>query len=350
MTIHEILKLAVDNGGSDIHLTVGLPPMLRQSGELKPIGGDILNRQDTTGYVKDLLNEEQFEAFEKKGELDLAYSFPGVARFRLNVFKQRSNDAVVMRVIASDVPDSGKLGLPEPILKLANHKRGLVLVTGPTGSGKSTTLAALIDLINRNRNEHILTLEDPIEYLHNHKKSVVNQREIGNDSLTYASALKAALRQDPDVILVGEMRDIETISIAITAAETGHVVLSTLHTIGAAKTVDRIIDVFPPFQQQQVRVQLSTVLQAVVSQQLIPKKEGKGRVAAFEIMIATPAIRNLIREGKTHQIASSIQTGISMGMQSMDGSIANLYREGKISREEAISFAVDPESLMKMIA
>lgn len=349
MTIHDILKLAVDTGGSDIHLTVGLPPMLRQSGELKPMGEEVLNPQDITTFVKDLLTEEQFEAFRNKGELDLAYSFPGVARFRLNVFKQRSHDAVVMRVIASDVPDPKVLNLPDPILKLANHKRGLILVTGPTGSGKSTTLAALIDLINQSRNEHILTLEDPIEYLHTHKKSVVNQREIGNDSGTYASALKAALRQDPDVILVGEMRDIETISIAITAAETGHVVLSTLHTIGAAKTVDRIIDVFPPFQQQQVRVQLSSIIQAVISQQLIPKKEGKGRAAAFEIMIATPAIRNLIREGKTHQIASSIQTGMAMGMQSMDGAIAKLYREGKISKEDAISYAVDQESLQKMM-
>jgi twitching motility protein PilT len=252
-------------------------------------------------------------------------------------------------LVASRIPDPEELGLPISVTELAKKNRGLILVTGPTGSGKSTTLASLINMINQQRGDHILTLEDPIEYLHRHNKSIVNQREIGHDSQSYANALRAALRQDPDVILVGEMRDLETISIAITAAETGHLVLSTLHTIGAAKTIDRVIDIFPPFQQQQIRVQMSTVLEAVISQQLIPKKDKQGRVAAIEVMIANPAIRNLIREGKSHQITSIIQTGMKYGMQTMDHSLADLYKKGVISREEAVMYAVDQDVLSRML-
>ena len=257
---------------------------------------------------------------------------------------------MALRVVASEIPEPDKLGIPKAVIDLYSKTRGLILVTGPTGSGKSTTLASLINIINREREAHILTLEDPIEYLHKHRKSIVNQREIGSDTKSYANALRAALRQDPDVILVGEMRDLETISIAITAAETGHLVLSTLHTIGAAKTIDRIIDVFPPYQQQQIRVQMSSVLQAVISQQLIKRKNLEGRVAAIEVMLATPAISNLIREGKTHQINSIIQTGAKYGMQTMDNAILQLYREGKISRESAIIYAVDTEYVNKMLS
>jgi twitching motility protein PilT len=281
--------------------------------------------------------------------MDLSFSLAGIGRFRVNVFKQRGTMAAAIRLVASKIPNPEDLGLPSSVIELSKKTRGLILVTGPTGSGKSTTLASLINLINHERADHILTLEDPIEYLHRHHKSIVNQREIGHDSQSYANALRAALRQDPDVILVGEMRDLETISIAITAAETGHLVLSTLHTVGAAKTIDRIIDVFPPSQQQQIRIQMSTVLQAVISQQLLPRRDKSGRVAAIEVMIANPAIRNLIREGKTHQITSSIQTGLKFGMQTMDGALADLYRKGIITREDAMTYAVDQEMLSKLL-
>ncbi|NLY44097.1 MAG: type IV pilus twitching motility protein PilT [Clostridiaceae bacterium] len=347
--IQEILKYSIEKGASDIHLTVGIPPTMRINGQLIQIGESRLKAEDTEKLVRQMLTEQQFHRFLEKGELDLSISEHGIGRFRVNVFKQRGTMAAAIRPVASRIPDAEELGLPASVIELSKKTRGLILVTGPTGSGKSTTLASLINLINHQRHEHILTLEDPIEYLHKHDKSIVNQREIGYDSQSYASALKAALRQDPDVILVGEMRDLETISIALTAAETGHLVLSTLHTVGAAKTIDRIIDIFPPYQQQQVRLQMSTVLQAVISQQLLPCKNRKGRVAAVEVMIVNPAIRNMIREGKTHQITSAIQTGIKYGMQTMDHALADLYRRGMITKEDAMMYAVDQEILGKML-
>jgi twitching motility protein PilT len=283
------------------------------------------------------------------GELDVSYALAGVGRFRVNAFRQRGSDALVLRLIALKIPTLETLGMP-PILKALTEKtRGLVLVTGPTGSGKSTTLAAMINEINLTRSAHVITLEDPIEYLHRHNKSIINQREIGNDTKSYANALKSVLREDPDVILVGEMRDLETIGIAITAAETGHLVFSTLHTIGASKTVDRVIDVFPPNQQQQIRVQLAAVLEGVLSQQLLERIDEEGRACAMEIMITTPAIRNLIREGKTHQIDSMVQTGTKYGMKAMDASLAELYKKGFISDDEALTYAVDGETLARQL-
>lgn len=349
MNFREILDYATKNSASDIHITVGVPPTLRINGSLIAINQEKLTPEDTAKMVEEILGEEHLERLEKKGEVDLSYSIKGLGRFRVNIYRQRGSYSLAMRLVALNIPTLEQLGLPPVIKELARKSRGLVLVTGPTGSGKSTTLAAMIDLINSERNCHIITLEDPIEYLHKHKKSIVNQREIGYDSESFASALRAALRQDPDVILVGEMRDLETISIAITAAETGHLVLSTLHTIGADKTIDRIIDVFPPYQQQQIKVQLSTVLQGVISQNLIARKDGRGRVAAAEVMIATPAIRNLIREGKSHQILTSMQTGGKYGMQTMDFSLAQLYRQGVISYESALLYSSSEEALLRFV-
>ena len=290
------------------------------------------------------------EKFREFGEVDFSYSVKQVGRFRVNVFMQKECWAAALRVISTEIPTMDELGLPKRILEqLAQSKRGLILVTGPTGSGKSTTLATMIDYMNRTRQEHILTLEDPIEYVHQHKNCMVNQREIGADSRSYANGLRAALREDPDVILVGEMRDQETISTAITAAETGHLVLSTLHTIGAVQTVDRIIDVFPPYQQQQIRVQLSNILVAVISQQLMPRGDQKGRCIALEMMMTTPAIANLIREEKNHQIYSHIQTGKTSGMTTMDASIGQRFMEGKISLETAYQYAQNKEELKRLI-
>lgn len=293
--------------------------------------------------------KKQFKELDEIGEIDFSYSSPGIGRFRVNAYKQRGSYGMALRVIPLTIPTMESLGLPKVISDIARLPRGLVLVTGPTGSGKSTTLASMIDQINRERACHILTLEDPLEYLHKHKKAMVNQREIGSDSASFASALRGALREDPDVILVGEMRDLETIGIAITAAETGHLVLSTLHTNGAAKTIDRVIDVFPPHQQQQIRVQLASVIQAIVSQQLLPRSDGKGRVGAYEIMIATPAIRNLIREDKIHQIDTSIQTGAKLQMQTMDSSLIDLYTRGLILKDVALTQAINPEDMKKYV-
>ena len=275
----------------------------------------------------------------------MSFSIRDVGRYRVNAFRQRGSVAIALRLVSTEIPTPESLGVPPSVIDLSQRKRGLVLVTGPTGSGKSTTLAAIIDKINQTREAHIITLEDPIEYLHSHQKAMVNQREIGLDSHSYANALRAALREDPDVILVGEMRDFETISVAITAAETGHLVLSTLHTIGAASTVDRVIDVFPPHQQQQIRVQFANVLEAVISQQLIPLADGSGRVAAFEVLHANHAVRNLIREGKSHQLMSVMQTNRKMGMMVMDEAIQQLYMMGKIDRDMAVQFAVDPDGM-----
>ncbi|MFZ5591990.1 MAG: type IV pilus twitching motility protein PilT, partial [Bacillota bacterium] len=319
--LEQILRTALARRASDIHLTVDSPPVLRLHGQLVRLEQDGRDLTLTPAVLEDMLQQlltpAQLEQFRERGDLDLAYSLPDGARFRVNVYRQKGCPAVALRVINTSIPSFHDLGLPEVIARLARLPRGLVLVTGPTGSGKSTTLAAMVDLINREQAVHILTLEDPIEYVHRHKKAVVNQREIGHDSLSFAAALRAAMREDPDVILVGEMRDPETIAVALTAAETGHLVLATLHTSSAAQTVDRIIDVFPPYQQQQIRVQLANSLQGVVSQQLIPRADRQGRVLALEIMVVTPAIRNLIREGKTYQIISQLQTGGKFGMQTM---------------------------------
>ena len=301
--------------------------------------------EDTARVLDSVMNDVQKARFEEKGEYDFSYSIANLGRYRVNAYKQRGTVAMALRLVSSEIPSPEKLGVPESVIDLYNRKRGLVLVTGPTGSGKSTTLAAIIDKINHNRDAHVITLEDPIEYLHRHDMSMVNQREIGLDSQSYANALRAALREDPDVILVGEMRDFETISVAITAAETGHLVLSTLHTIGAASTVDRVIDVFPPHQQQQIRVQLANVLESVVSQQLLPTANEKGRVAAFEVLHTSNAVRNLIREGKSHQLTSVMQTNRKTGMVTMDDSIQKLYFDGIITKEIAIQFAVDPDNM-----
>lgn len=349
-TIQELLNFAATAKASDVHLTVGIPPMMRVNGKLHALQADKLLPKDTEAYARSVLKEDQYEKYKEVGEMDFSYAMPGVSRFRVNIFRQRGSDALALRTIPINVPTLESLNMPEVIRGLTDKTRGLVLVTGPTGSGKSTTLAAMINEINHTQNSHIITLEDPIEYLHRHNTCIVNQREVGNDTMSYANALRAALREDPDVILVGEMRDLETISIAVTAAETGHLVFSTLHTIGASKTIDRIVDVFPPYQQQQIRVQLASVFEGVISQQLIPLKDGSGRTAALEIMVANPAIRNLIREGKTHQIDSSIQTGAKSGMRTMDSSIAELYKQGLISRDDAMTYAVDRELLDRIIS
>lgn len=349
MNLTELLNLGIEKNASDIHITVGMPPILRINGKLIPLDERVLMPEDTKKLVFEVLTEKMISNLEKNGEIDRSFSSQGVGRYRINAFKQRGSFGMVLRIIPLNIPSMDDLKLPNAIRELSSLRRGLLLVTGPTGSGKSTTLASLIDKINHERNCHILTLEDPIEYLHKHNKSIVNQREIGSDSKSFTSALRSSLRQDPDVILVGEMRDLETISIALTAAETGHLVLSTLHTSGAAKTIDRIIDVFPPHQQQQIRVQLSSVLQGVISQQLLPKKENDGRIAAFEIMMVTPAIRNLIREDKIHQIDTAIQTGASFGMMTMDTSILNLYKNGFIDKNTAIKQAINENHIKKYI-
>ncbi|MCR5719863.1 MAG: type IV pilus twitching motility protein PilT [Lachnospiraceae bacterium] len=344
-TIDEILRTAKDSGASDVHFSAGIPPKMRVNGDLVTMEYDRLLPPDTKTFAYSIMNESQRNKFELAGEYDMAVSIPQCGRFRVNVYRQRGSIALSFRLVGTAIPSPEQLGVPSSVMELYQRKRGLVLVTGPTGSGKSTTLAALIDKINNNRNAHIITLEDPIEYLHGHKMSIVNQREIGLDSGSYANALRAALREDPDVILVGEMRDFETISVAITAAETGHLVLSTLHTIGAASTVDRVIDVFPPHQQQQIRIQFANVLEAVISQQLIPTADGRGRCAAFEVLLANHAVRNLIRESKSHQLSSIMQTNRKMGMITMDEAILRLFQIGRISRSEAIQFAQDPDAM-----
>ena len=331
------LVALIEAGGSDLHLTVGVPPTIRVHGELQPLPGlPVLTASDLQQAIYSLLTQRQREQFENNLELDLSYSIPGRARFRVNVFQQRDAIGSVMRVIPFEIKSIEELAIPQQVSDFAKLPRGFVLVTGPTGSGKSTTLAALIDIINRERACHIMTVEDPIEFLHEHKKSVINQRELGTDTQSFGSALKHVLRQDPDVILVGEMRDLETIQVALTAAETGHLVFGTLHTQDAPQTVDRIIDVFPPHQQEQIRVMLAGSLQGVVCQQLLKTTDGKGRIAACEVMVATSGIKNLIREGKTHQMYSALQAGKSHGMVTMDQSLANLVKAGKITYEAAL--------------
>lgn len=347
-SIDEMLISAVERGASDLHITVGVPPKFRIDGELVDISDERIMPQDSEDLIMSIAPERAKNQLSEKGESDFSYAVQGVGRYRVNAFRQRGSYACVIRIVGTRIPAPDELGLPESVVSLTELKRGLVLVTGPTGSGKSTTLASLVDVINSTRNVNVITLEDPIEYLHRHNRAIVNQREIGVDSLSYASALRAALREDPDVIMVGEMRDLDTISTAITAAETGHLVLSTLHTTGAANTIDRIIDVFPPYQQQQIRIQLSGVLESVVSQQLIPKAGG-GRAAVFEVMHTNPAIKNLIRESKTHQIDNIIQTNRKSGMITMDDTIIELYKKGKINEETALEYAQDQQNMKRKI-
>lgn len=326
------LESVIELNGSDLHLTSGLPPMIRVHGDLRPLKGfRKLFPQDLQTMIYSILTQRQRERFENDLELDVSYSLPGKARFRVNVFQQRDAVGSVMRLIPFEIKNLDDLGLPATVKEFAKMRRGLVLVTGVTGSGKSTTLAGLIDIVNSSRPEHIMTVEDPIEFLHRHKMAIVNQREVGTDTYGFANALKHVLRQDPDVILVGELRDLETISMALSAAETGHLVFATLHTQDAPQSVDRVIDVFPPHQQEQIRVQLAGTIAGIVSQQLLPTTDGKGRAVAAEVLVATPAVRNLIREGKTHQIYTSMQAGGKFGMQVMDQHLAELVKKGKVS-------------------
>jgi twitching motility protein PilT len=346
----EILLAVVKNKASDLHITAGAPPMLRIRGSLVPIDGTpSLTPTDTREIVYAILNNSQRQRLETDWQLDFAYSIPGVGRYRVNTYFQRGTIGAAFRLIPTETVPIEQLGLPSVIRSFAKKPRGIVLVTGPTGSGKSTTLASLINEINETRDEHIMTIEDPIEFLHSHKRCIVNQRELGADAPSFALALKAALRQDPDVILVGEMRDMETIGTALTAAETGHLVFATLHTQDAPQTIDRIIDVFPPAQQGQVRAQLAIGLQGVVTQTLLPTADGQGRAVAAEVLIPTPGVRNLIREGKTHQIYSLIQTGGAHGMQTMDSSLATLVRENQITMAVAESRASEPSEMRKLV-
>ncbi|NLO90291.1 MAG: type IV pilus twitching motility protein PilT [Clostridia bacterium] len=334
MGIREILEKAQELGASDVHISVGIPPVFRIDGGLYfQDNWEVISPKASFKIAQSIADSEQWEILQKKGQVDLAYSISGVGRFRVNIFKQRNTIGIAIRTIGRRIKSLDELGLPPVVTNFSKFSSGLVLVTGPTGSGKTTTLAALIDLINTTRSCHIVTLEDPIEYLHGHKKSIVNQREIGTDTPNFAEGLRAVLRQDPDVILVGEMRDLETISTAITAAETGHLVFATLHTRGAPQTVDRIIDVFPPHQQQQIRIQLADTLQAVLTQILLPKKDGKGRVMATEILIANHAVRNLIRDGKTHQLYTVMQSSRKLGMHTLESDLQRLLAEGKITPE-----------------
>ena len=346
----EVLTRMAEDRASDVHLSPGFRPAIRVRGRIVPLEEYApLTAQETRDTVYSLLNDDQRKRFESQKQIDLAYAVPGVARFRVNCFFQRGSISAAFRRIPHQIPKLDELGLPRILEDLTRKPRGLVLVTGPTGSGKSTSLAAMLDIINEERDEHMLTIEDPIEFLHTHKRCVVNQREIGPDAMDFSSALKSALREDPDVILVGEMRDLETMSTALTAAETGHLVFATLHTQSTAQTVDRIIDIFPAQQQAQVRMQLSIGLQGIVTQQLLPTVDGTGRVVACEILAPTPAVRNLIREGKTHQIYSAIQTSGSIGMQTMDAHLAQLVRLGRISRRLAEQRASVPEELKRLL-
>lgn len=329
------LELMLAAGASDLHLTAGAPPTVRIAGSLRPLpGAPVLDSASLQRILYAIITQQQREVFEERLELDFSYSLPGRSRFRVNMYQQRESVGAAFRVIPFEIKTLESLGIPPVVSSFSSLPRGFVLVTGPTGSGKSTTLASLIDIANSTRHDHIMTVEDPIEFLHRHRNCLVNQREVGTDTHSFAEALKHVLRQDPDIILVGEMRDLETIQVALTAAETGHLVFATLHTQDAAQTIDRIIDVFPPHQQQQIRQQLAGTLQGVVCQTLCKTADGKSRVAAVEVMVATPAIRNLIREGKTHQIYSSLQAGAQFGMQTLDQHLAELVRAHRITYEQ----------------
>jgi twitching motility protein PilT len=348
--VPELLSALLEVGGSDLHITAGAPPTVRVHGELEALPNyPKLSPRSLQGMIYAILPQKLRERFEQELELDMSYSLPGKARFRVNVYQQRDAIGAAFRLIPFEIKSLEQLGLPAVVADLARFPRGFVVVTGPTGSGKSTTLAGMVDVVNTERAGHIMTVEDPIEFLHKHKKCIVNQREVGADTQGFGQALKHVLRQDPDVILVGEMRDLETISTAITAAETGHLVFATLHTQDAPQTIDRIIDVFPPHQQQQVRVQLATTLQGVVTQQLIQTADGQGRVVSSEVLVATPGIRNLIREGKVHQIYSAMQAGGRYGMQTMDMSLAAHVKAGRVSQQMAFERCHDPEELQRLV-
>ena len=352
MDIKPLLKEIVeDETISDLHITVNEKPIIRQNGKLNKLKDypQKFSFDQLKEIARDLMDNEQWQEFQKKGELDFSYSVPGFSRFRVNAYFQRGAISLALRVIPREIPTIDKLGLPDILKKLALQRMGLVLCTGPTGSGKSTTLAAMIDEINKKQSKHVLTLEDPIEYLHPHNKSIVHQREVGIDTSSFSDGLRAALRQDPDVILVGEMRDLETISIALEAAETGHLVFATLHTNNAPKTIDRIIDVFPGNQQEQVRIQLSSTIKGVISQQLLPRIDKKGRVAALEILIGTQAVKNIIREGKTHQLKSTMQTGSKYGMVVMNNYLVDLYRKGIIDKETVLRRSDNPDGIKKRL-
>ena len=349
-TMHDLLTLMIERGASDLHITTGTHPQIRLHGKLTPLSQfEVQSPQDTQRLAYSVLNEGQKQKFEEENELDLSFGIQGLARFRCNVYRQRGAVAAAIRVIPVKIRGFDKLGLPAIVEQMADRPKGLILVTGPTGSGKSTTLAAMVDKVNSERAEHIVTIEDPIEFVHQHKKCMVNQREVFSDTHSFKNALKSILRQDPDVVLVGEMRDLETISAALTIAETGHLTLGTLHTNSCAQTINRIIDVFPTSQQAQVRAQLSLVLEGVLSQQLIPTADGRGRAMSLEIMVATPAIRNLIREEKIHQIYSAMQAGQKFGMQTMNQSLAELVQKRRITREEALNRSTLPEELAGLL-
>ncbi len=348
-TIDGLLTRVVELGGSDLHLTVGQSPCPRIHGSLVPFADwPALKPQDTEQMARAVITEEQWQQFDLSQELDTAYALPGVSRFRLNLYRQRGSVGAVFRAIPHRIPPLEDLGLPDGVEDFAQLSRGLVLITGPTGSGKTTTLASLLDAANRTRADHIMTIEDPIEYVHTHQRCLVNQREVGTDTADFAVALKHVLRQDPDIILVGELRDLETISVAITAAETGHLVLATLHTQSAAQTIDRLIDVYPPHQQAQIRAQLANCLQGVVTQSLAPTADGKGRVAVCEVMVVTPAIRNLIREGKVHQIPTFLQSSSDVGMISFDQHLAQRYSAKLVTKQVALDLAHDVNEFRRM--
>ncbi len=349
-TLYDFLKMMIQQNASDLHITTGSPPRLRIDGKLKAIDHPPLTPADTKALCYSILTDAQKHRFEENNELDLSFGVKGLSRFRANIFMQRGAVAGAFRTIPFNIRTFHELGLPEIINELVKKPRGLILVTGPTGSGKTTTLAAMIDRINSEREEHIITIEDPIEYLHPHKKCLVNQREVTADTASFHDALRYILRQDPDVVLIGEMRDLETIEAALRVSETGHLTLATLHTNSAIQTINRIIDVFPPHQQDQVRVQLSFVLEGIIAQQLIPRKDGRGRVLAVEVLVPNPAIRNLIREDKVHQLYSMMQTGqAKFGMQTMNQSLFELYSRGLISYEDALGRSPVPEELINMI-
>ena len=349
MEVNKLLELVVKNGASDLHLTVGKPPVLRVDGRLESLELKPLKAADTEAYAKSMTSEQHLQKVQQFGGTDFGFSFGELARFRISVYKQKGFYGLSLRVIPSKLLSLEEIGLPSVVRDLIFKPRGLILVTGPTGSGKTTTLASLIDIVNREKDSHILTIEDPIEYYHNHKRGVITQREVGVDVTSFSEAVMRGLRQDPDVILIGEMRDLSTMEAAIVAAETGHLVFATTHTTGSARTVDRIIDAFPTTQQEQIRMQLSTSLVAVISQILLPRASGKGRVAAFEVMVTTPSIQNLIRENKTFRIPSDIQTGARYGMVPMDVFLSNLYERAEISYEELISKCVDSEQILAKI-
>ena len=347
--IDDLLRIAASRRASDLHLTVGLPPQLRVDGRLASTNFEPVQPEDTQRMIYDILSDRQITDFERTHELDLSYGISGVGRFRVNIFMQRGCISGAFRMIPTQIPSFQELNLPPILRDLSAHSSGMILVTGPTGCGKSTTQATMINHINHTRQCHIVTIEDPIEYLHSHKKCMINQRELGSDTYGFAPALRSVLREDPDVILVGEMRDLETIDAALTLAETGHLVFGTLHTRSAAQSIDRIVDVFPPHQQEQIRVLLANTVDAIIAQQLLPRQTGVGRVPAVEIMIANAAVRNLIRDNKSYQIPSLIETGVQQGMQTMDRALAELVRRGIVSFEEALARTIDTDNFNRLL-